>query len=145
MDDSRPLEDEFARPWRETIRSAVSAGGLYSCLLLALWMLLGVASRLWLVPLIGEAAALAAELTIMLPFAWKSSALVAKRYGIASVLPAGAIAAATTALLVSGADLGLVILLDPGPGKSLLNHGWIEARFVAQMLMAGFPLACQYR
>ena len=108
-------------------------------------MVLGAASRLWLVPEIGEAAAVALEITVMLPFAWRSSAFVARRYDISSVFPAGAIAACTAALLVSSADLVLLVLVDPAVRKSLLNHGWIEVRFVAQMLMAAFPLACQYR
>lgn len=132
-------------PWRESVRSAVVAGAIYSCLLLAAAMLCGAASRLWLAPLAGEAAAFAAELTVMLPLTWQFSGFVIRRYGITSVWPMGAVVAGTTALLVSSADFGFLMLLDPTVGRDVLNHGWVEARFVAQMLMAAFPLTCQFR
>jgi hypothetical protein len=122
----------------------VLAGAIYSCLVLAAGMLVGAASQRWLVPLAGEAASFAAELTVMLPFAWKSSAVVTRRFGVTSALPAGLIAAGTAALLVSSADFGLLTVLEPGLGKPLLNQGWIEARFVGQMLMAAFPLIRRY-
>jgi hypothetical protein len=64
---SQEQEADLGASWRESVRSAVAAGAIYSCLLLSAGMLCGATGRLWLSPLVGEAAAFAAELTIMLP------------------------------------------------------------------------------
>ena len=145
MGESRSPEEEPKALWRASVRSAVFAGVIYACLLLAAAMLCGAASRHWLAPLVGEGAAFAAELTIMLPLTWQLSGFVGRRFGMTLLWPMGAVAAGITVLLVSSVDLGFLALLDPALGRDVLNHGWVEARFVAQMLMAAFPLACQFR
>jgi hypothetical protein len=131
--------------WREKARTAVAAGLAYYVLLLAAGIIFGAIGQLGLVPRVGAASALAVELTFMVPLAWLLSRLVARRFDIESAWPMGAIVAATTMVLVCVTDLGLLALLDPIEIKAVLNHGWIEARFVSQMLLSALPLAYQGR
>jgi hypothetical protein len=145
MNSSRLLENGCERPRYDKLRPAVLAGLIYSSFLFAAGGILGTLNQLWLAPSVGPGTAFAIELTVMLPCAWLMNGLVARRFAISSVWPGGAIVAGTTALMLSIADLGVLAWLDPTVAKAVLNHGWLEGRFVAQMAMSAIPLVYQER
>ena len=141
MNDSVPL-DKSSDGWQPTtVLTATGAGVAYFAILFASSTLLGGASVVWLDPLFGAAAAFAMEITVMLPLALAMNWLVAWCFGTGAGWPTGAIVAGTAALLLVVADFALLMLLGNTVTKEILNHGWSEARFVEQVLMAALPLA----
>jgi hypothetical protein len=139
MNDSLSL-DKRPGSWPDKARTAVIAGFIYAMLLFGVGALLTGIGETWLEPLCGAATALALELTILLPAAWLMNWLVASCFGVIPGWPMGVIVAGTTAILLAIADIAVLMLIGPSVARTILNHGWMEARFVAQMLMAALPL-----
>lgn len=145
MTGSGSLQGDSGGSWPEKARAALGAGLVYFALLLAVGVAFGAISEIWLMPQVGAGSAFAIELTFMFPAAWVMNGSVARYFGIESAWPMGAIVAGTTVVLLCIADLALLTLLDPILVKSILNHGWAEARFVTQILMSALPLVYRAR
>jgi hypothetical protein len=145
MNRSQFLENGSRDTRLERNGTAIAAGFAYFAFLLTIGLVYEAIAALWLAPRVGEATALALGLTLLFPCAWLVNRSVTRQFGIESPWPQGAIVAGTTLLLLIVADLVLLALLDPGEAKTILNHGWVEARFVAQVIMAALPFVFQGR
>jgi ABC-type antimicrobial peptide transport system permease subunit len=140
MNDSQSTDDASGSSWPDRRRAAISAGIVYFAFLLVAGVAFGAVSEVWLKPEIGDAAALAIEITLLFPAAWIVTGKVGRRFGIDSAWPMGATVAITAVVLLCAADMMFLAVIDPGVAKAILNHGWAEARFVAQIFLAALPL-----
>lgn len=123
-------------------RAAVT-GALYAALLVAAGTVLGVVRTLLLAPALGEAAALALELPVMIVLAFGLSALCVDRAAVSGRPRALAIMAATALATLATAEIGLAAALHPDGIR-----GWVRglmsvtgiAGLSAQVFAALLPL-----
>jgi hypothetical protein len=128
------------RAWNSDWKvAAATAGFVFFAILASGAAVLGVARTVWLDPIFGRDAAVAIELTIILPFAWYASIVVVKGMQLSLEWQAAVIMAVTTFLLLMGAYVALAAAAfaeaDP------VTNGSLGLGIAVQALVSVFPLA----
>lgn len=125
-----------------SLRRALSAGALYFAVVFAAGFALGAIRGLVIAPAIGETAAVAIELPIILAISWMACHWIVARTAIAPTISARAIMGASAFTLLIAAEA----LLALGLGRSLTEHlaTYRDAAsllgLTGQLAFAAFPL-----
>lgn len=121
--------------------AATTAGFVFFAILVSGAAVLGMARAVWLDPIFGREAAVAIELTIIVPFAWYASVLVVRGMQLSLGWRAAVIMAITTFLLLMGA---YVALAATGLAEAdSLTNGSLGIGIAVQALVSAFPFACR--
>ena len=128
------------RAWNSDWKlAAATAGFVFFAILVSGAAVLGMARAVWLDPIFGRDAAVAIELTIIVPFAWYACVMVVRGMQLSLGWRAAVIMAATTFLLLIGAYVALAAAaLDEADS---LTNGSLGLGIAVQALVSAFPLA----
>ena len=101
------------------IFSSIKAGAAYFAVVFALGFVLGAIRVLWLVPMIGETAAVVAEQSVMLTASWLVAHWLVRRYDFARARERLVMGACAFAMLMMAELLLAVSLFGQTPGQWL--------------------------
>lgn len=124
------------------MKRTLTAGVAYFALVFAVGFALGTLRVLLAVPLIGETAAVVAELPIMLAISWLTNAALVRRLDVPPHLGARASMGLIALALLLAAEAAVSVL---GFGRSLVEHvtayrsPGAALGLAAQLLFAAFP------
>jgi len=99
--------------------TAIKAGAAYFFMVFALGFVLGTIRVLWLVPMMGEAAAVAAEQPVILTASWLAARWLVQRYDMVRARDRLTMGASAFALLMIAELLLAVSLFGQTPGQWL--------------------------
>lgn len=122
---------------------AVAAAALYFALVFAAGFVLGVVRVGVLVPRLGEAAAVAMELPVMLAVSWLAARVVVRRLGVPARVPARLVMGGGAFALLMAAELALAtVLLGLTVSQHVASYagGPKALGLAAQLLFAAMPL-----